>query len=120
MNIFTISIAEIIMRVYTRVRFFLESVMNRSSQLKVFHKNMCSTIPVKEFVLSKVAGLQPATALKNEFFRRHFSRVLIIVVEHLFCRTPLNGCFCMGKLQLFIYGFCFLCIYGTLIRDEKL
>ena len=113
MNIFTASIVEIIMRVYTRVRFFLKSVMNRSSQLKVFDKNMCSTIPVKEFVLSKVAGIQPTTALKNEFFRRHFSRVLIIVVEDLFCRTTPNGCFCMEKLQLFIYGFCFVVIYGT-------
>ena len=35
----------------------------------------------------------------------HFSEALIIVVEHLFCRTPLNGCFCMEKLKLFVYGF---------------
>ena len=82
--------------------------MNRSSQLKVFDKNRCSTIPVKEFILSKVAGLQPATLLNNEFFRRHFSTVLIILVKHLFCRTPLNGCFCMEKLQLFAYGICFI------------
>ena len=79
-------------------------------------------MPVKEFILSKVAGLQPATLLKNEFFRWHFSRVLIIVVEHLFCRTPLNGCFCMEKPKLFIYGFCFIVHirYILLIRDEKL
>ena len=78
--------------------------------------------PVKEFILSKVAGLQPATLLKNEFFRRHFSKVLIIAVEHLFCRTPLNGCFCMEKPKLFIYGFCFIVHirYILLIRDEKL
>ena len=94
--------------------------MNRSSQLKVFDKKRCSTVPVKEFNLSKIAVLQPATLLDNEIFRRHFSRVLIIVVEHLFSRTPLNGCFCMEKLHLFIYGFCFLYIYGTLIRYEKL
>ena len=87
---------------------FRKSVMNRSSQLKVFDKNRCSTIPVKEFILSKVAVLQPATLLKNEFFRRHFSRVLIIVIEQIFCRTPLNGCFCMEKLQLLIHGFCFI------------
>ena len=87
--------------------------MNRSSQLKVFGKNRCSTIPVKEFILSKVAGLQPAILLQNKFFLKHFSRVLIIVVEHIFCRTPLNGCFCMKKLQLFIYVFVLLYIYGT-------
>ena len=82
--------------------------MNRTSQLKVFGKNSCSKMPVKEFILSKVAAPQPATLLKSEFFRRHFSRVLIIVVEHLFCRTPLNGCFCIEKLQLFMYCFCFI------------
>ena len=82
--------------------------MNRGSQLKVFYENRCSTMPVKEFILRKVADLQPAILLKNEFFRRYFSTVLIIVVEHLLYRTPLNGCFCMEKLQLFIYGFCFI------------
>ena len=99
MNIFTISIVEIIMRVYTRVRFFcLESVMNRNNTLKVFDENRCLTKPVKEFILSKVVGLQPATLIKNEFFRRHFSRVLTIFVEQIFCRAPFNGCFCMEKL----------------------
>ena len=82
--------------------------MNRSDQLKVFDKNRCSVIPVKEFILGNVAGLQPATLLKNKFFRRYFLRVLIIVIEQLFCRTLLNGCFCMEKLQFFIYGFCFI------------
>ena len=33
-------------------------------------------IPVKEIIFGKVAGLQPACLLKNEFLRRHFPRVL--------------------------------------------
>ena len=57
--------------------------MSRSSELRVFNKNACLTIPVKEFILSRVAGLQPATLLKNELFCRHFSRILIIAVEQL-------------------------------------
>ena len=114
MNIFTISIVEIIMRVYTRVRFFVWKVLWTEGA-----NWRCSTIPVKEFILSKIAGLQPATLLKIEFFRRYFSRVLIIVVEHLLCRTPLNGCFCMEKLQLFIYVFVLLYIYGTFNKRWK-
>ena len=101
--------------------FCLKSAMNRSSQLKVFDKNRCSTIPVKEFILSKVAGLKPSTLLKNASFRRHFSRVLIIVVEHLFCRTPLNGFSVCRNFSYFCIWFLFNCtITVLLIRDEKL
>ena len=33
-------------------------------------------MPVKEIILSKVAGLQHACLLKNEFLHRYFPRVL--------------------------------------------
>ena len=113
MNFFTINIVEIIIRVYTRVRFFcLESFINRRSQLKVFD-NTCERIHFK-------AGLQPATLLKNEFFRRHFSRVLIIIVEHLFSRHLLVAASVWRNFSCLYMVFVLLYIYGILIRDKKL
>ena len=41
-------------------------------------------MPVKEFIFSKVGGLQPATLQKNELLHRYFSRLLATLQEHLF------------------------------------
>ena len=98
MNIFTIRIVEIIMRVCTRVCFYVWKVL---WTLKVFGKNRCLTIPVKEFILSKVAGLKPAILLKNEFFCRHFSRVLIIMTASGWRNF---SCLYMVFVLLYIYG----------------
>ena len=50
-------------------------------------------IPVKEFIFSKIAGLQPATLKNNELLCRYFSRFLTKSVQNLLCKTPLSGYF---------------------------
>ena len=54
-------------------------------QKKLFY--YLAVIPVKEFIFSKVAGLQTATLLKNELLYQYFSRTLITVEGQLFCRN---------------------------------
>ena len=40
----------------------------------------------KEFIFSKVAGLQTATLLKNKLHHKYFSRTLTVDEGQLFCR----------------------------------
>ena len=44
-------------------------------------------MPVKEFILIKVAGLQLATLQKYELPHKYFSRLLPTLQEHLFSGT---------------------------------
>ena len=37
----------------------------------VFYKNRRSEIPMREFILSKVVGLQPVSLLKNKVLENH-------------------------------------------------
>ena len=37
----------------------------------VFYKNRRSEIPMREFILSKVVGLQPVSLLKNKALENH-------------------------------------------------
>ena len=45
---------------------------------------------MKKFIFSKVTGLR-------NFFTGFFNRIFVQISEHLFCRIPLQGCFCLPK-----------------------
>ena len=51
-----------------------------TSVVKFFQKN-----PVKEFIFSKLAGLQTATLLKNKLLHKYWSRAVTTEEGQLFC-----------------------------------